>query len=278
MSGDAVRGGFDSHTFPPSVPARERRAPASPWSERVLLRRSIVVVWLIAALSVLGATGTATTHAQVAEADTSAAPADTTAAAAESAAEPADSLRAVTVTDSLGIPGTLKGRTDYDPVQVKEVLGRMGSGEIQGRTTWERKKNPRTAMLCSALLPGLGQTYNGRRLKVGLMVGFASYYMGNMILNWHLYEEYAQEYENTPPGSSAHRLAGDLAEFHKEEARTFLWWSGAVWLIGILDSWIDAHLYDVREYTPPSPPQAGVPRTEGGDVSYLTIGIGLSIK
>ena len=28
-------------------------------------------------------------------------------------------------------------------------------------------------MLCHTLLPGLGQVYNGRRLKVGLMVGFA---------------------------------------------------------------------------------------------------------
>jgi hypothetical protein len=233
----------------------------------------IVVSFLFAAL--LGAI--ATSRAQVAALDTTAA-ADTTTAAFDSTVAPVDSLRAITVDDSLGIPGTLKGSTGYDPVQMKEVLGRMGSSEVEGRTTWERKKNPRTAMICSALLPGLGQTYNGRRLKVGLMVGFASYYMGNMVLSWQAYEAYSLERESYAPGSTEYRVAGAYADAYKEDARSFLWWSGAVWLIGILDSWIDAHLYDVREYTPPRPPDAGVPRTESGEVSYLTIGFGLSFK
>jgi hypothetical protein len=162
---------------------------------------------------------------------------------------------------------------------MKEILGRMGSSEVEGRTTWERKKNPRTALLCSMVLPGLGQTYNGRRLKVGLMVGFASYYMGTMILHWHRYEAYALERDLAEPGSGEAQFAGELADFYKEEARTYLWWSGAVWLIGLLDAWIDAHLYDVRAYTPPPPPaDAGVPRTEDGGTSYLTVGIGLSLK
>ena len=191
---------------------------------------------------------------------------------------PGDSLRSVTVTDSLGIPGTLRGQTDYDPLRMKEVLGRMGSSEVAGKTTWERKKNPRTALICSALLPGLGQTYNGRRLKVGLMVGFMSYYVGNMILDWHRYEAYSQEADQAPPGSLAQRQANDLAQFYKEGARTYLWWSGAAWLIGLLDSWIDAHLYDVRAYTPPPPPKEGVPQAGAGETGYITVGIGLSLK
>jgi hypothetical protein len=143
---------------------------------------------MIAALVVAGALAGATTNgrAQSAPADTVVFAPDTTATAEPPVSEAVpDSIHAVTVTDSLGIPGTLKGQTDYDPVKMKEILKRMGSSEVEGRTTWERKKNPRTAMLCSALLPGLGQTYNGRRLKVGVMVGVASYYMGNMVLNWH---------------------------------------------------------------------------------------------
>lgn len=195
-------------------------------------------------------------------------------------AEPAlpDSTRAITVTDSLGIPGTLKGQTEYDPLEVKDTLRRMGSNEVLGQTTWERKKNPRTALICSMVLPGLGQTYNGRRLKVGLMVGASSYYIGNIILNWRRYQRYSLERDLSEPGSRDERFNGDLAVFYKEEARTYLWWSGAVWLLGLLDSWIDAHLYDVREYTPPPPPATAVPRTEGGQVSYLTVGIGLSFK
>jgi hypothetical protein len=236
---------------------------------------------MIAALVVAGALAGATTNgrAQSAPADTVVFAPDTTATAEPPVSEAVpDSIHAVTVTDSLGIPGTLKGQTDYDPVKMKEILKRMGSSEVEGRTTWERKKNPRTAMLCSALLPGLGQTYNGRRLKVGVMVGVASYYMGNMVLNWHQYQAYNLQREQSVPGSSQFRLTGQLADFYKEEARTFLWWSGAVWLIGILDAWIDAHLYDVREYTPPRPPVQSVPAAEGGQVSYLTVGFGLSLK
>jgi hypothetical protein len=39
-------------------------------------------------------------------------------------------------------------------------------------------------------------------------------------------------------------------DFHKEQTRDYAWWSGAVWIIGVLDAYIDAHLYDVRAYRP----------------------------
>jgi len=236
--------------------------------ERVLTR-SIVVLCLIAVVAGQGSTAG---FAQGAAADSSVVRPDSTAAAAE-----VDSLRAVTVSDSLGIPGTLEGQTTYDPAEMKEILGRMGSSEVAGRTTWERKKNPRTALICSMVLPGLGQTYNGRRLKVGLMAGFMSYYVGNMILSWHSYQEYDLARSQLDPSTLAYRQTGQLADFYKEEARTYLWWSGACWLIGLLDSWIDAHLYDVRAYTPP-PPESSTPQSGGGEVNYLTVGFGLSIK
>jgi hypothetical protein len=184
-----------------------------------------------------------------------------------------DTLRAIVVSDSLGIPGTLKGETvppPQDPVEMKEILGRMGSSEVEGGTQWERKKNPKVAMLCSALLPGLGQTYNGRRLKVGVMVGFTTFYFGGTWINWKRYEASIARRDTLEPGTTAFVNENERAEFWKEEARTYLWWSGACWLIGILDSWIDAHLYDVREYTPPARAEAlGMPES-GTPVSYLT--------
>ncbi len=203
-----------------------------------------------------------------------AAPAD----ADTTSAQP-DSLRAIVVDDSLGIPGTLKGQTDtQDPAQVKEMLQRMGSSEVAGRTEWERKKNPGVAMLCSALLPGLGQTYNGRRLKVGLMVGFSYYYFSRSWLNWRSYEASIMRRDTLPPGGSAYLQENQRADFYKEEARTFLWWSGAVWLLGIIDSWIDAHLYDVREYTPPARLETSGLQSTGVPASYLTVGFTLEWK
>jgi hypothetical protein len=196
-------------------------------------------------------------------------------AQADSAQAP-DSLRAVVIEDSLGVRGTLKGEAPvYDPAHTKEILQRMGASEVGGRTPWERKKNPQVAMLCSALLPGLGQTYNGRRLKVGLMVGFTSFYFGNAWLNWKNYEGAIARRDATVPGSIAFQNENERADFFKEEARTYLWWSGAVWLIGILDSWIDAHLYDVREYTPP--PETTAPRADGQRTSYITVGFDVDL-
>jgi hypothetical protein len=162
-----------------------------------------------------------------------------------------------------------------DPGATKALLQRMGSSEVSGRTEWERKKNPKVAMLCHTLLPGLGQVYNGRRLKVGLMVGFASYYYGTTWLNYKKWKSHEAQRDLYAPGSNEFQFENSLAGFYKEEARTYLWWSGAVWLIGLLDVWIDAHLYDVREFTPPPPPENGVPTSMNERTSYLTLGFTL---
>jgi hypothetical protein len=182
-----------------------------------------------------------------------------------------DTLRSLTAQDSLGVPGTLRGRT-VDPAATKAVLERMGSSEVEGRTEWERKKNPRVAMLCHTLLPGLGQVYNGRRWKVALMTGFASYYYGTTWLNYKKWKAAEARRDLYEPGTEGFRLQNELAEFYEEQARTYLWWSGAVWLIGLLDSWIDAHLYDVRSYTPPKPEENGVPPAVNERTNYLTLG------
>jgi hypothetical protein len=184
--------------------------------------------------------------------------------------------RPVAVEDTLGIPGRLRGVTT-DPASVKATLSRMGSNEIEGRTQWERKKNPRVAMICSMVLPGLGQTYNGRRLKVGLMVGFTSFYAGNMWLNYRRYEAALVRRDNATSVRDE-QYENRLADFYKEEARTYAWWTGAVWLIGLLDSWIDAHLYDVRAYTPPAPPESVTPRAVNERTGYLTLGFGLEFS
>ena len=214
-------------------------------------------------------------RAQTAAPDTVATPVPVPQAGDSTGTVVPDTMRTITVEDSLGIPGTLKGETVDTPAKTKAVLQKMGSSEGAGRTEWERKKNPKVAMLCHTLLPGLGQVYNGRRLKVGLMVGFASYYYGNAWLNykrWHAHEAARDQYA---PGSEPFEFENDLAGFYEEEARTYLWWSGAVWLLGLIDSWIDAHLYDVRSYTPPKPAEAVVPTGPNERTNYLTFGFTL---
>lgn len=229
---------------------------------------------IAAILSVVALLAAGETRAQTAAPDTTAADVDS-AAVDSTGASPAVT-RPLAVQDSLGVPGRLEGVTT-DPAAVKATLARMGSSEIEGRTQWERKKNPRVAMICSMVLPGLGQTYNGRRLKVGLMVGFTSFYAGNMWLNYRRYEATLVRRDNAT-SVREEQYENRLADFYKEEARTYAWWTGAVWLIGLLDSWIDAHLYDVRAYTPPAPPESVTPRAVNERTGYITLGFGLEFS
>jgi len=184
------------------------------------------------------------------------------------------------VADSTNSGGT--GRTSVeDQEEIKESLTHIGRSEVPGQREWERKKVPKLAMLSSALLPGLGQVYNGRRLKVGVLVGFMSFYTGNVIINWQKHKYHEAQRDLLPEGTSAWNQQDLLSSFHEERAIDFMWWAGATWLIGILDAWIDAHLYDVRAYTPESTdtgePATGASvglRTDGKGSRYLMLSIG----
>ncbi len=168
---------------------------------------------------------------------------------------------------------------EQSPEAMSEVLRRMGRKETVGQYQWQRRKSPKVAMWSSAALPGLGQLYNGRRLKTGLMVGYMFYYSSRIWINQkkaQRYEVRREILEAQDPPTNAGALAdynnelsltNAFIEFHKETAKDFAWWSGFIWLIGVLDAWIDAHLYDVRSYDPPGlsqAPQRGVGVDERG--------------
>jgi hypothetical protein len=152
-------------------------------------------------------------------------------------------------------PPARKKVSPGERARLKRTLQMMGRREVEGTRLWQRRKSPKLAMYCNALLPGLGQVYNGRRIKTALMVAAASYYIGNIWLNQKNAQRYTATRDNLPPDGPGYKgsvsFYNGLISFYKEQAKDYLWWSAAVWVIGILDAWIDAHLYDIRAYTPP---------------------------
>ena len=165
--------------------------------------------------------------------------------------------------------------------QLKQTLTAIGRREVPGDREWERRKIPRVAMLSSAILPGLGQVYNGRRIKVAVMVGFMSFYTGNIILNWRQHKLHEAQRDLHEEGTSAWEHEDGLSEFFEERAIDFVWWAGGTWLIGVLDAWIDAHLYDIRAYSPESQePVEGAAGArlgigaDGDGARYVTLTIG----
>jgi hypothetical protein len=162
--------------------------------------------------------------------------------------------------------------------ELKETLVQLGAGEVPGARQWERRKVPTTALYSSALLPGLGQIYNGRRIKVGLAAGFFSVYLAGAWLHWKDAQSWTAYRDNLPEDapSSVVNYANQQISFHKESSRDFVWWTAAIWVINMLDAWIDAHLFDLRAYTPPADlggapgtPEIA-PRSSGRPVHYLT--------
>jgi len=150
------------------------------------------------------------------------------------------------------------------PEEMKRNLRMMSRMEVPGDKEWQRKKSPRVAMFSAMLLPGLGQLYNGRRIKTALMVGVSGFYMSKIWLEHKSAQRRKLARDSYPVDSSQWRYENLWYDFHKENTRDYAWWSGAVWLIGVLDAYIDAHLYDVRTYRPRM-------EANGDGTDYLTV-------
>jgi hypothetical protein len=169
--------------------------------------------------------------------------------------------------DTLGSDEEAGQKTEIERQEIKKEMARVGQKEVPGQKRWEREKSPRVAMLSSMLVPGLGQLYNGRRLKTMIAVGVFTYYLGTSWFEQKKSQEHLVARDALRPGSIDWRNQDILYQFHKENAVTYLWWSGAAWLITVLDAFVDAHLYDVRAVTP-----AVVRGT--GDTKYIALSVG----
>ena len=161
---------------------------------------------------------------------------------------------------------------------LKGTLAPRGSRQVPGERQWQRAKVPKVALFSSAALPGMGQLYNGRRIKVGLAAGFFSVYLAGAWLNWKDAQRWTVIMDRLAEEGDSRELefAKDQVEFYKETSRDFVWWTSAIWVINVLDAWIDAHLFDLRAFTPPAEPggtshSRGVaPQWSGGAIHYLT--------
>lgn len=142
--------------------------------------------------------------------------------------------------------------------RLKEMLAReTGEPVIEG-TRWQRKKNPRVAMVCALAFPGLGQVYNEKPFKAVLAMGFEIYYLSRILHNYRMEkreEKIRDSYEKwvviggdepvTVPNYPwrEHDL---WADEYCERKIDYIWWSAGCMLVIILDAYIDSHLHDMN--------------------------------
>ena len=120
-----------------------------------------------------------------------------------------------------------------------------------------KKLNPTKAGLYSAVLPGLGQLYNKKYWKIPIVWGAVGTGTGIAIWNQKQYKEYREYYiaklNGTPnefltryPHLDAKALgtAQDRAKRQRDYAIAI---TGLIYILGIVDAVVDAHLYEGRK-------------------------------
>lgn len=108
------------------------------------------------------------------------------------------------------------------------------------------KKSPWLAVGLSAILPGAGQFYNRSYWKVPVLLGIAGYLGYKYYDEDKKYRDYRDQYAAT---QTPENLAGDenlktLREFYRNQRNDFVWYFAIVYVINLIDAYVDAHLFD----------------------------------
>jgi len=95
-------------------------------------------------------------------------------------------------------------------------------------------KSPKKAALSALAFPGGGQLYNGKKLKAGLIISMELYSIINWYVNADLYNNY-DEQDNSKFNLPKYR--------YLEKRNKYVWWIGFVYIYGLIDAIVDAHLH-----------------------------------
>jgi hypothetical protein len=105
------------------------------------------------------------------------------------------------------------------------------------------RQTPGTVALISAVLPGYGQVYNNSVWKLPIYYGLMGYFGWKAADNNDKYEQYRDEYENDPSASGASDAAKSRDDY-RAKRNTQLVLLCITYVAGIVDAYVDAHLYD----------------------------------
>jgi TM2 domain-containing membrane protein YozV len=123
-------------------------------------------------------------------------------------------------------------------------------------TEFRMKKNPLTAVLLSAVLPGAGQFYNRSFWKIPVISGLVGYFGYEYFRNNNIYKDYRDQYNAsiTPENQFGDLNLKTLREFYRDQRNDFVWYFIIVYAANLIDAYVDAHLFDFdvsdNNYTP----------------------------
>ncbi|MCG8344381.1 MAG: DUF5683 domain-containing protein [Chlorobiales bacterium] len=107
----------------------------------------------------------------------------------------------------------------------------------------DRRMQPWKVAMISAVLPGYGQVYNGSIWKVPILYGLLGYFGYRTIDYNDSYVEFRDKYAQDPEGPDASFFQGERDRYQEKRNQQILFFVLA-YLAGIVDAYVDAHLYD----------------------------------
>ncbi len=102
-------------------------------------------------------------------------------------------------------------------------------------------KDPGTALLKSAILPGWGQYYNESYWKIPVFWGILGWCAYNYVTNNNNYTDYRELYISSNFSIESYRR---LRDFYRDQRDLFVIYMGITYLANLLDAYVDANLFD----------------------------------
>lgn len=108
------------------------------------------------------------------------------------------------------------------------------------------KKSPLKAVIYSAILPGAGQFYNRSYWKIPIIAGLGGYFVYEIISNNNRFLDFRDQYfqSQTPENPSGDIRLRTLREFYRDQKDDFFIYSLILYVVNLIDAYVDAELYD----------------------------------
>ncbi len=153
------------------------------------------------------------------------------------------------VSSQTGIPVDLKLSSKSNSLKEANT-GILLSDTVKKKSSdipvFKMKKSPWRAVAYSAILPGAGQFYNESYWKIPIIAGLGGYFVYELIINNNQYLDYKQQYLNsqTPQNPQGNLQLQSLREFYRDQRDNFIIYSMILYLVNLIDAYVDAQLYD----------------------------------
>jgi hypothetical protein len=136
------------------------------------------------------------------------------------------------------LPDTLNTDSSVYTVKPKET--------VTVSKKFSMRKSPTKAVLFSLVIPGAGQFYNESYWKIPIIGGLIGYFGYEYFRQNNLYKDYRDRYaeSQSPQNPSGDVSLKVLREFYRDQRDDFVWYFTIVYVLNLVDAYIDAHLFD----------------------------------